>query len=166
MLYDQLTMLAQCLPILLLCSQTLTTQAAKTKYVCRTCELFLSGSWRLLTTEAAREMRELAEHQTAPDIRTAQHHDNVTAQVALKKARRLQYSLVMNLLRSAGLATDDLQTVHDQLSALHPTKDLSNLFADATPPGRAPSRDTFDLITSPWLELQIKRSSAGTAVDQ
>ncbi len=92
------------------------------------CELFLSGSWRLLTTdsEAACEMRDLAEHHTAPAINTAKHHDNVTARhnVALEKARRLQYSRAMNLLRSAGIATDDLQTVHAQLSALHPPEDI------------------------------------------
>ena len=68
-LYDQLTMMAQCLPILLLRLPKPFSQAAHTKLICRRCDLFLAGSWRLLTTEAARELQE----RPAPPTNDDQH---------------------------------------------------------------------------------------------
>ena len=58
-LYDQLIMLAQCLSILQLRTRLrhFTTRTNKPN-VCAQCELFLAGSWRLLTTAAARELDE------------------------------------------------------------------------------------------------------------
>jgi hypothetical protein len=52
-----------------------------------------------------------------------------------------------------------------QLQALHPHEENSTLFQDQ-PPGRPLSATTFDFITGDWLARQIKRSAAGTAVDQ
>ena len=71
----------------------------------------------------------------------------------------------MTVLRSAGAATGDAATVFAQLQALHPHEENSNLFQDQ-PPGRTLSATTFDFITGDWLARQIKRSAAGTAVDQ
>ena len=165
-LYDKLTMLVQCLPILLLRAVPFTSNAARTKLICRKCELFLSGSWRLLTTEAARELAACPASTSArlpgqpPTNQASQRHQTV-----LQKTRLLQYSRAMNLLRSPGLATDAPDEIHSQLQALHPAEDSSALFHDS-PPGRPVSAATFNFISGPWLATQIKKSASGTAVDQ
>ena len=172
-LYDKLTMMAQCLPILLLRATPFTSNAARTKLICRKCNLFLSGAWRLLTTEAARELADRPVPRPAPSPASLPEQQQPKAQVArqhqivLERTRLLQYSRAMNLMRSPGLATDGHQSVQAQLQALHrhPPEETNGLFHDS-PPGRAVSATTFDFINGPWLAAQIRKSSSGTAVDQ
>ena len=152
-------MLAQCLPILLLRNTT----AVQTKYISRKCELFLSGSWRLLTTKAASELHE----QPAPS--PGANETNSDASSPNSTSTRNSAAGIATgdpqIILSAGIATDDPQIVHAQLQDLHPKEDNSALFEDNAP-CRALSATTFDFVTGGWLARQIKKSSAGTAVDQ
>ena len=58
-MYDQLTMLARCLPILLLRVPKLATNKSKQQTIRRNCNLFLKGSWRSLVCKAKRELEDL-----------------------------------------------------------------------------------------------------------
>jgi hypothetical protein len=161
-------MIARCLPILLLRVPKFASHKSKEQMMRRNCDLFLRGSWPSLTQKAVRELTALNTSATSQKNLPQQSgcrskflkHEEV-----LRRARSLQYSRAMNLLRSPGLATEPGATIHEALRELHPQEDL--IMDDFATPREVPiPRTTFDFIDGSWLRLQIERSKSGTAVDQ
>lgn len=71
----------------------------------------------------------------------------------------------MHILRSPGLATGDQDAVIDSLRSLHPPEDIST--DQTSPPGRIkPGKTTFNMVTGKWLSKILRKTKAGTAVDQ
>ena len=102
---------------------------------------------------------------------TAQQQPPDTASVrsaqVLERARQLQYSKAMNLLRSPGLARQSLEEIVETLQALHPHEDQLDLDQQLPPDAEGSfNASTFDFITGKWFSRQIRSSSKGTAVDQ
>jgi hypothetical protein len=160
-------MLARCLPILLLRVPKLATNKSKQQTIRRNCNLFLKGSWRSLVCKAKRELEDLnanmqkraASHPVLPASAThAKEH------IILERARSLQYSRAMNLLRSPGLSADSGDQIHEDLQRLHPPEQDHNM--DTMSPHLSHPSGMFNFITGPWLRKQIERSKRGTAVDQ
>ena len=163
--FDQLTMVARCLPILLLRVPPHATTKAKQQIVRHNCHLFLRGSWPSLSLKAKRELRALNDPAEKQATRSAAGSQSVfREQAILQRARALQLSRAMALLRSPGLSTDPADDIHKALQALHPQEDLDHV--DAAEPLHKPPRNCFDFIDGSWLKLQIERSKAGTGVDQ
>ena len=166
-LNDQLQMLARCLPILLLRVPRTFNVAGKVKIVKRNCAQFLRGEWRSLVVKAQRELQQAAKQveTRTPISENEQQERQRRIEVAAEQTRKLNYSKAMNILRSAGLSKEDPAVVLQQLQDLHP--DEEPVFDDYGPPGAIqPSETTFDFIDGEWLERQLSKSRAGTAVDQ
>ena len=91
--YDQLTMIARCLPILLLRVPRYATHNTKQQIVRHNCRLFLRGSWPSLSLKAQRELEELDTiNRTGPSMVSRE-------QTILHRVRSLQLSRAMGLLR-------------------------------------------------------------------
>ena len=122
-LFDQLTMLARCLQILLLRVPPRADSDFKGSIIIRNCQRFLNGHWRSLATTAHEELtvcnilaaRPRAQDRPIPPPQEASKHQHVLA-----RARALHYSKAMNLLRSPGLATQSPTEVTAALADLHP----------------------------------------------
>jgi hypothetical protein len=71
----------------------------------------------------------------------------------------------MNLLRSPGLANQTLEDITAELQRLHPSEDKINM-DEMRQPGKPLTANNFEFITGTWFARQIRKSSAGTAVDQ
>ena len=67
----------------------------------------------------------------------------------LRRARSLQYSRAMNLLRSPGLATEPGATIHEALRELHPQEDL--ITDDFATPREVPIPRRDDLRFYRWI---------------
>ena len=101
--YDQLTMIARCLPILVLRVPSLATNNSKQQIIRHNCNLFLRGSWQSLASKAKRELDELnANLQTRADSSQSRPNSRrlPREQFILDRARSLQHSRAMKLLRS------------------------------------------------------------------
>ena len=108
-------------------------------------------------------MHPLQHSLTPPSIPTSERLWRI--EVAAEQVLKLNYSRAMNMLRSAGLSKDDSAVILQNLQALHPGEEPD--FDNFPPPGLIkPSKDTFKFVDGEWLEHQLKRSRAGTAVDQ
>jgi hypothetical protein len=65
----------------------------------------------------------------------------------------------------AGLSKEDSAVILQHVQELHPSEEP--VFDNYTPPGPIqPSQDTFKFVDGEWLEHQLKKSLAGTAVNQ
>ena len=170
LLFDQLTILAKCLPILLLRVPQRLAAATKAFIVIKTCNRFWKGAWQSLALGAQQDLqvcnvlaqeKNHAAQQQPPD--TASVH---SAQV-LERARQLQYSKAMNLLRSPGLARQSLEEIAETLQALHPQEGQLDLDQTLSPDeGGSLNASTVAFITGKWFSRQIRSSAKGTAVDQ
>ena len=91
--YDQLTLLARCLPILLLRVPKKATMKTKQQLMRQHCNLFLRGSWQSLALKAGRELRELNEraqqHAQTSQKRQAPNQA-FKAHIALERTKALQ----------------------------------------------------------------------------
>ena len=169
-LFDKLTMLSKCLPILLLRVPSTVQREAKASIIIKNCQRFLNGAWRSLAITALQDLqasnilalgRNHVDRLQPPEVPTIRHEQ------ALDKARQLLYSKAMNLLRSPGLARQPLDDILDTMQQLHPAEPVF-----ATQELRPPDEDgvftpsTFNFITGEWFARQIRASSKGTAVDQ
>ena len=164
--YDQLTMIARCLPILLLRVPPLATHKGKQQIMRHNCNLFLKGSWRSLVCKARRELEELNEraHKRTASHPTLSGSSRSKEQTVLDRARSLQYSRAMNILRSPGLAEDSGDQIHAALQKLHPHEQDPHI--DESSPRVPHPASSFDFITGSWFSNLIARSKRGTAVDQ
>jgi len=129
-LYDQLVnsiaMLARCLPIRLLRVQTNASTKAKQNLIRHNCHLFLRGSWPSLVLKANRELTQLneASKQSRTNLPGIQQSQVRREQTILARARAMQYSRAMNLLRSSGLSTASGEDTSRALQDLHPSEEL------------------------------------------
>jgi hypothetical protein len=85
-------------------------------------------------------------------------------QAAIDRARSLQYSRAMNILRSPGLAAESGDQIYKALQELHPKEEGHSI--DSTTPRSDYSAVSLHFITGQWCRKQIQRSRRGTAVDQ
>ena len=167
-LHDQLQMLARCLPILLLRVPPQAPPHMKIKVVRDNCACFLRGEWQSLTEKALKEMEE-ANQSTKEKIQEGRIRNTddsaKRAAKALEQAQNLNYSKAMHTLRAPGLPPGDAADTIRRLAQLHPPEKVQ---ADGwVHPGTVPqNKDTFDFINGKWLDKQLQRSKAGTAVDQ
>ena len=108
----------------------LTSPSSKARHKRHNCILFLKDSWRSLACKAKRELEDLsanmqkwaASHPVSPASAThAKEH------IFLERARSLQYSRAMNLLRSPGLSADSGDQIHKALQRLHPPEQEHNM---------------------------------------
>jgi hypothetical protein len=166
--YNQLAMLARCLPIFLLRVPKLATNKSKQQTTRRNCNLFLKGSWRSLVCKAKREFKDV----NANMQKRASSHPVLPASatqakelIILERARSLQYSRGMNLLRSPGLSADSGDQMIEALQRLHPSEQDHNIDTMSHHLSH-PSAKFNSVITGPWLRKQIERLKRGTAVDQ
>ena len=136
----------------------------------KNCNRFWKGAWQSLALGAQQDLqvcnvlaqeKNHAAQQQPPD--TASVH---SAQV-LERARQLQYSKAMNLLRSPGLARQSLEEIAETLQALHPQEGQLDLDQTLSPDeGGSLNASTVAFITGKWFSRQIRSSAKGTAVDQ
>ena len=167
-LFDQLTMLTRCLPTLLLRVPPMADHDTKSSIVVRNCQRFLQGHWRSLATTAHEELtvcnilatRPRDQQSPTPPPTEASKHQHVLA-----RARALHYSKAMNLLRSPGLATQSHEEVTAALASLHPSEPVIDM-TTLSQPGSPITLTSFNFIDGRWLTRLIRKSSAGTAVDQ
>ena len=169
-LFDKLTMLSKCLPILLLRVPPAVAPETKAAIITKNCERFLEGAWQGLALAAQQDLEVcniFAQGKNAAERRPPPDSAQTRLQQVLEKTRLLQYSKAMNLLRSPGLARQPLDVILQILAGLHPAESEQDL-SQARPPDEdgAFNSSTFDFITGAWFARQIKTSSRGTAVDQ
>ena len=124
------------------------------------------GSWRSLTAAAVRELAEINQQVKGANIQREDSTEKKFTMI-LEKAQAMQYSKAMNLLRSPGLSKDEPSAILQQLTKLHPQEQQWWSEDDIQHPGeRSTSKSTLDFINAAWVKKQIRKSSAGTAVDQ
>ena len=166
--YDQLHMIARCLPILLLRVPHTATQAAKSKIIIKNCNKLLCGSWRSLTIAAIRELNEMNSY--AQNAKMSHSERSISTErnieIILDKARSMHYSKAMNLLRSPGLSQEVAQTVLEQLKRLHPEEEAWWTDEELLKQGKEKPPEKPWISLMHWVQKQIRKSSAGTAVDQ
>ena len=130
----------------------------------------MQGNWRGLVTTAKRELQEAAAALASRAARSIPEADGPAAarrshQFAAEQAQKLNFGKAMHILRSPGLATGDQDAVIDSLRSLHPPEDIST--DQTSPPGRIkPGKTTFNMVTGKWLSKILRKTKAGTAVDQ
>ena len=128
MQYDQLTMLARWLPILLLRVPKLATNKSKHQTIRRNCNLFLKGSWwSAKQSENLKISRQTCKKRAASHPVLPASATHAKEHIILERARSLQYSRAMNLLRSPGRSAESSDQIHDALQRLHPPEHDDNI---------------------------------------
>jgi hypothetical protein len=89
----------------------------------------------------------------------------MTKFLSIDQAQKLHYSKATSLLLSPGLAAQPLSEDSAERNSLHAKEALHPLTSDK-PQGWDLNNQTFDFVTGAWFAKDVRKSSAGTAVDQ
>ena len=166
--YDKLTMLARCLPILILRHHRLDSYAVRLANITKRSRQFLSGLWGSLVETALDDIIRANAHATKkalsgiprPAETQAMRHEKASELVS-----KLNLSKAMHTLNSVGLASETPEQVVEMLQALHPLEEPF-VREQSCPGSLKPTNLTFTFINGKWFEKQLRKCKAGTAVDQ